>query len=107
MFCKRSRKDSFTVPGFGSYRFNDGKNVLISSARSQPCSVSCADKPAHGASASDAFHLVIPSMPGYGFSGKPSTPGWDPVRIARAWVVLMKRLGYTQFVAQGGSNPLS
>ena len=57
---------------------------------------------AHGASASDAFHLVIPSMPGYGFSGKPATPGWGPERIARAWVVLMKRLGYTQFVAQGG-----
>jgi pimeloyl-ACP methyl ester carboxylesterase len=53
-------------------------------------------------SASDAFHLVIPSMPGYGFSGKPTTTGWDPVRIARAWIVLMKRLGYTQFVAQGG-----
>src|SRR5712672_3347195 len=57
---------------------------------------------AHGASASDAFHLVIPSLPGYGFSGKPTAPGWDPDRIARAWVVLMKRLGYTQFVAQGG-----
>jgi pimeloyl-ACP methyl ester carboxylesterase len=57
---------------------------------------------AHGASAADAFHLVIPSMPGYGFSGKPTTTGWDPVRIARAWIVLMKRLGYTQFVAQGG-----
>ena len=57
---------------------------------------------AHGASASDAFHLVIPSMPGYGFSGKPTAPGWDPDRIARTWVVLMKRLGYTQFVAQGG-----
>ena len=57
---------------------------------------------AHGGSASDAFHLVIPSMPGYGFSGKPTTPGWDTPRIARAWVVLMKRLGYTQFVAQGG-----
>jgi pimeloyl-ACP methyl ester carboxylesterase len=57
---------------------------------------------AHGASASDAFHLVIPSMPGYGFSGKPATTGWDPAHIARAWVVLMKRLGYTQFVAQGG-----
>jgi pimeloyl-ACP methyl ester carboxylesterase len=57
---------------------------------------------AHGASASDAFHLVIPSMPGYGFSGKPATTGWDPVRIARAWVVLMKRLGYTRYVAQGG-----
>jgi pimeloyl-ACP methyl ester carboxylesterase len=57
---------------------------------------------AHGASASDAFHLVIPSMPGYGFSGKPTTTGWDPVRIARAWVVLMQRLGYTRFVAQGG-----
>jgi pimeloyl-ACP methyl ester carboxylesterase len=57
---------------------------------------------AHGASASDAFHLVIPSMPGYGFSGKPTSTGWDPARIGRAWVVLMKRLGYTQFVAQGG-----
>ena len=57
---------------------------------------------AHGASASDAFHLVIPSMPGYGFSGKPTTTGWDPVRIARAWIVLMKRLGYTRYVAQGG-----
>jgi pimeloyl-ACP methyl ester carboxylesterase len=57
---------------------------------------------AHGASASDAFHLVIPSMPGYGFSGKPTTSGWDPDRIARAWVVLMNRLGYKKFVAQGG-----
>jgi pimeloyl-ACP methyl ester carboxylesterase len=57
---------------------------------------------AHGASASDAFHLVIPSMPGFGFSGKPTTTGWDPVHIARAWTVLMKRLGYTRFVAQGG-----
>ena len=57
---------------------------------------------AHGASASDSFHLVIPSMPGYGFSGKPTTTGWDPDRIARAWVALMKRLGYTRFVAQGG-----
>ena len=57
---------------------------------------------AHGASASDAFDLVVPSMPGYGFSGKPSSTGWEPARIARAWAVLMKRLGYTQFVAQGG-----
>jgi pimeloyl-ACP methyl ester carboxylesterase len=57
---------------------------------------------AHGASASDAFHLVIPSMPGYGFSGKPTTTGWGPKRIARAWIELMKRLGYTRFVAQGG-----
>ena len=57
---------------------------------------------AHGASASDAFHLVIPSMPGYGFSGKPTTTGWGPERIARAWAVLMKRLGYTRYVAQGG-----
>ena len=57
---------------------------------------------AHGASASDAFHVVIPSMPGYGFSGKPTTTGWDPARIARAWVALMKRLGYKKFVAQGG-----
>jgi pimeloyl-ACP methyl ester carboxylesterase len=57
---------------------------------------------AHGASASDAFHLVIPSLPGYGFSGKPTAPGWTPVRIARAWATLMQRLGYTQYVAQGG-----
>jgi pimeloyl-ACP methyl ester carboxylesterase len=57
---------------------------------------------AHGGSASDAFHLVIPSMPGYGFSGKPTTPGWDCPRMARAWTVLMERLGYTQYVAQGG-----
>jgi len=57
---------------------------------------------AHGGSVSDAFHLVIPSLPGYGFSGKPTKPGWDPAHIARAWVVLMKRLGYTKFVAQGG-----
>jgi pimeloyl-ACP methyl ester carboxylesterase len=57
---------------------------------------------AHGASAADAFHLVIPSLPGHGFSAKPTATGWDPARIARAWVVLMKRLGYTRFVAQGG-----
>src|SRR6188474_1977712 len=57
---------------------------------------------AHGASASDAFDLVIPSLPGYGFSGKPTTTGWDTPRIARAWTVLMKRLGYTRFAAQGG-----
>jgi len=57
---------------------------------------------AHGASASDAFDVVIPSMPGYGFSGRPTTTGWDAAHIARAWVVLMKRLGYTRFVAQGG-----
>jgi pimeloyl-ACP methyl ester carboxylesterase len=57
---------------------------------------------AHGASASDAFHLVIPSMPGYGFSGKPTSTGWGPARMARAWVELMKRLGYARYVAQGG-----
>jgi pimeloyl-ACP methyl ester carboxylesterase len=57
---------------------------------------------AHGASAQDAFHLVIPSLPGHGFSAKPTSTGWDPARIARAWVVLMKRLGYSRFVAQGG-----
>ncbi len=64
---------------------------------------------AHGASASDAFHLVIPSLPGYGFSGKPTTTGWGPDRIARAWLGLMKRLGYMQFVAQGGDwgSPIS
>jgi pimeloyl-ACP methyl ester carboxylesterase len=56
----------------------------------------------HGGKASDAFHVVIPSIPGYGYSGKPTTKGWNPERIARAWVVLMKRLGYTKFVAQGG-----
>ena len=60
------------------------------------------DPTSHGGSAADAFHLVIPSMPGYGLSGKPSTTGWGPERIARAWPVLMKRLGYEKFVAQGG-----
>jgi hypothetical protein len=60
------------------------------------------DPTAHGANAEDAFHLVIPSLPGYGFSGKPTTTGWDPIRIARAWITLMRRLGYTRFVAQGG-----
>jgi pimeloyl-ACP methyl ester carboxylesterase len=64
---------------------------------------------AQGANASDAFHLVIPSMPGYGFSAKPTTTEWGPDRIARAWIVLMKRLGYTRFVAQGGDwgSPVS
>jgi pimeloyl-ACP methyl ester carboxylesterase len=57
---------------------------------------------AHGASAADAFHLVIPSIPGHGFSSKPTVTGWDPARVARAWTELMKRLGYNQFVAQGG-----
>jgi pimeloyl-ACP methyl ester carboxylesterase len=57
---------------------------------------------AHGGSASDAFDVVIPSLPGYGFSGKPNSTGWDPIRVARAWIVLMKRLGYTRYVAQGG-----
>jgi pimeloyl-ACP methyl ester carboxylesterase len=57
---------------------------------------------AHGAAASDAFHLVIPSLPGYGFSGQPATSGWGPPHIARAWVVLMKRLGYPRFASQGG-----
>jgi pimeloyl-ACP methyl ester carboxylesterase len=57
---------------------------------------------AHGGNASDAFHVIIPSMPGYGFSGKPTTTGWGPERIARAWGELMKRLGYTKYVAQGG-----
>jgi len=57
---------------------------------------------AHGGNASDAFHLVIPSMPGYGYSGKPTTPGWGPDRVARTWDLLMKRLGYTRYVAQGG-----
>ena len=57
---------------------------------------------AHGGTAADAFHVVIPSLPGYGFSGKPAAPGWNPVRIAKAWAVLMQRLGYTRYVAQGG-----
>ena len=60
------------------------------------------DPTTHGASASDAFHLVIPSIPGYGYSPEPATLGWDPIRIAKAWVALMERLGYNQFVAQGG-----
>jgi pimeloyl-ACP methyl ester carboxylesterase len=61
-----------------------------------------ANPTAHGGSASDAFHLVIPSLPGYGFSGKPTETGWGPPRIAQAWIALIKRLGYKRFVAQGG-----
>src|SRR5687768_12050353 len=60
------------------------------------------DPTAHGGRAEDAFDVIIPSMPGYGFSGKPTSPGWGPERIARAWDVLMTRLGYTRYVAQGG-----
>jgi pimeloyl-ACP methyl ester carboxylesterase len=60
------------------------------------------DPTAHGGSADDAFDVVIPSIPGYGFSGRPNTTGWNPEHIARAWIVLMKRLGYTKYVAQGG-----
>jgi len=67
------------------------------------------DPTAHGGNADDAFDVVIPSIPGYGFSGKPTGTGWDPARIARAWTVLMKRIGYTQYVAQGGDwgTPIS
>ncbi len=61
-----------------------------------------ADPTAHGGDAEDAFDVVVPSMPGYGFSAKPAETGWDTARMARAWVELMKRLGYTRFVAQGG-----
>lgn len=60
------------------------------------------DPVAYGGKAEDSFDVVIPSLPGYGFSGKPTTTGWDPQHIARAWIALMKRLGYTRFVAQGG-----
>ncbi len=60
------------------------------------------DPTAHGGTAADAFHVVIPSMPGYGFSAKPTSAGWGPERIARAWDALMKRIGYTRYVAQGG-----
>jgi pimeloyl-ACP methyl ester carboxylesterase len=60
------------------------------------------DPTAHGGDAEDAFDVVVPSIPGYGFSEKPSATGWDPVRIAKAWIALMRRLGYTRFVAQGG-----
>ncbi|BCQ29934.1 epoxide hydrolase N-terminal domain-containing protein (plasmid) [Caballeronia sp. NK8] len=60
------------------------------------------DPTAYGGNASDAFDVVIPSLPGYGFSGKPTATGWDPQRIARAWIALMKRIGYTRYVAQGG-----
>src|SRR5216110_2836160 len=60
------------------------------------------DPTAHGGSPGDAFHLVLPSLPGYGFSGEPTELGWDAARIARAWAVLMDRLGYTRYVAQGG-----
>jgi pimeloyl-ACP methyl ester carboxylesterase len=60
------------------------------------------DPTAHGGRAEDAFHLVVPSLPGYGFSGEPMEIGWDPARVARAWAELMRRLGYTRYVAQGG-----
>ena len=60
------------------------------------------DPTEHGGSIADAFDIVIPSLPGHGFSGKPTALGWDPIRIARAWIVLMQRLGYTRYVAQGG-----
>jgi pimeloyl-ACP methyl ester carboxylesterase len=60
------------------------------------------DPTAHGGSEADAFHVVIPSMPGYGFSGKPTSTGWGPERMGRAWAELMRRLGYTRYVAQGG-----
>jgi pimeloyl-ACP methyl ester carboxylesterase len=60
------------------------------------------DPAAHGGAAADAFHVVIPSLPGHGFSAKPTATGWDPIRIAKAWVVLMQRLGYDRYVAQGG-----
>jgi pimeloyl-ACP methyl ester carboxylesterase len=60
------------------------------------------DPTAHGGDAEDAFDVVVPSMPGYGFSGKPTATGWDPGHIAEAWIALMRRLGYTRFVAQGG-----
>ncbi|WP_293675834.1 epoxide hydrolase family protein [uncultured Phenylobacterium sp.] len=60
------------------------------------------DPTAHGGTAADAFHVVIPSLPGHGFSGKPAQLGWDPIRIAKAWVILMQRLGYGRYVAQGG-----
>ena len=62
------------------------------------------DPAAHGGSAGDAFHLVVPSMPGYGFSGQPASAGWDPGRSARAWAQLMRRLGYDRYVAQGGDQ---
>jgi pimeloyl-ACP methyl ester carboxylesterase len=67
------------------------------------------DPTAHGGRAQDAFDVVIPSMPGYGFSGKPTATGWNPDRIARAWTELMKRVGYTRYVAQGGDwgSPIS
>jgi len=60
------------------------------------------DPTAHGSTEADAFHVVIPSLPGYGFSGKPTKPGWNPVTIAKAWATLMQRLGYTKYAAQGG-----
>src|SRR5437588_6569162 len=67
------------------------------------------DPTAHGGRAEDAFHLVLPSMPGFGFSGKPTSTGWNPDRIASAWAVLMQQLGYQRYVAQGGDwgSPVS
>ena len=60
------------------------------------------DPAAHGGRAEDAFHLVLPSIPGYGFSDEPAEPGWGPIRIRQAWAELMRRLGYTRYVARGG-----
>src|SRR4030095_15830406 len=60
------------------------------------------DPTAHGGTAADAFDVIIPSLPGHGFSAAPTELGWDPIRVARAWIVLMQRLGYTRYVAQGG-----
>jgi pimeloyl-ACP methyl ester carboxylesterase len=60
------------------------------------------DPTAHGGAAEDAFHLVLPSLPGYGFSSEPTELGWDSARTARAWAELMRRLGYPRYVAQGG-----
>ena len=65
------------------------------------------DPAAHGGGAEDAFHLVLPSLPGYGFSAEPAEVGWDPGRVARAWAELMRRLGYTRYVAQGGDQGAS
>ena len=110
----RKGEPRFTTRPDGPRKEGSGFNADVSSKEWDDLPGQCDDAKAflsryeaellHGGKASGAFHLVIPSIPGYGYSGKPSSinDGWDPVKIAWAWVVLMKRLGYSEFVAQGG-----
>src|SRR5580700_9464739 len=93
-------RDRWTGHSFHSRPFKTRKCVAADSHARMARLDRRTDEDYRSADESDAFHLVIPSMPGYGYSGKPSTTGWDVAHIARAWIALMKRLGYTKFVAQ-------